>query len=857
MDSRLRGNDSLTLYRPESILYGCDTATNYVMINILKKHDETIALKIEATRKWLQKLSRRTVIAGGAGVLLLLVCLLIIDALRFDLQGPAPSYLLLDRHGQFIAELAGVGEDYGYWPVAELPPRVVAAALALEDKRFDSHPGVDVLAMGRAMYQNVTLGKRVSGASTIAMQVARLLDPGERNYWHKVRETVRALVLTARYGRHEIMAAYLRLVPYGNRAHGIAYAARRYLSKPVADLSWAEIAFLSAIPQAPSNMNPFHENGRLRAIARGQRLLQQLREKDVLSAAEFELAQQQIIDMHFPQPPVRPPHSLHAMLKLQQVLAAAAPSGGAEPYRVVTTLDLGLQDSVTQLAADAISQWRRKGAGNAAVVLLDRESNGVLAWVGSTDYFAREQAGALDFAKTLRSPGSALKPFFYALAYEQERITPATILDDLPAASVGVVNADRSYLGPMLPRQALANSRNVPAVHLLNEIGLEEGYAFLRELGLHANEHDARYYGLGLSIGAMPVTLEHLVQAYSVLANDGKWRSLNWYQGQSGASKQLLSPGTARQVTMHLSDPSARLPSFPRMGSTEYSFPVALKTGTSEGLRDAWTVAYSRKYLLGVWIGNPDARPMHELTGGSSAAELARQILNLLHGNERHGQTDLSFPHPNGYKRVSVCALTGKRATPACDPVFEEWFKPGQEPQQDDDAYLRLSIDLRNGLLAHAGTPKRYVERRTFVRLPPRYADWAAQAGLPQPPHAVSTISNSMSVAQRFKPHAGTGMLTAAVTADLAPTKLHISSPGNGESLLRDPSLPATRNTIGLRVEIVPPVREVLWMVDGKPYQVAAYPYTVRWPLQAGEHLFQARIPLTNEKSDPVRIRVE
>jgi len=807
-------------------------------------------VKIEALKKRMPALSRRAVLAWCAGVLLALVALLIADAMRFDLRGPPPSYLLLDRHGQFIAELTGEGEDYGYWPVAELPPRVVAAALALEDKRFDSHPGIDLLAMARALFQNITSGKRVSGASTIAMQVSRLLYPGERSYWHKLRESVRALVLTARYGRHEILSAYLRMVPYGNRAHGIAYAARRYLDKPVADLSWAEIAFLSAIPQAPTHMNPFHEDGRQRAIARGGRLLQQLRDSAVLSAAEYELAERQIRDIRFPQPAVRPAHSLHAVLKLQQVLAAAAPRGGAEPYRITTTLDIDVQDNVAELAAEAVNQWRSRGAGNAAVVLLDRESNGVLAWVGSTDYFDRDQAGALDYAQTPRSPGSALKPFFYALAYEQGRITPATILDDLPTVSAGVANADRSYLGPLLPRQALANSRNVPAVHLLNEIGLEEGYDFLHKLELHHGEREARYYGLGLSIGSMPVTLEHLVQAYSVLANDGKFRTLNWYAGQPGETRQLLSPGTARLLTLHLSDPGARLPSFPRMGSTEYAFPVALKTGTSEGVRDAWTVAYSRRYLLGVWVGHPDARPMHGLTGADSAAELARRVLNLLHGDERHGQTDLSFPHPEGYKKVAVCALTGKRATPACDPVFEEWFKPGQEPQQDDDAYLRLAIDSRNGLLAHAGTPKRYVERRTFVRLPPRYADWAAQAGLPQPPQAVSTTAAV--IAKRMPLADARGALGSG-----SPVVLHVVSPSEGTSLLRDPSMPSSRNTIGLRVEVTPPVREVLWVVDGKPYQLTAYPYTVRWPLQAGEHTFQARTPLTSEMSAVVRIRVE
>lgn len=785
-------------------------------------------------------------------LLLALLALLGFDAARLDLNGSPPSYLLLDRNGAFIAEVAEEGRDYGFWPVGALPPRVVAAVLALEDKRFYVHPGVDPLAAGRALFQNVAQGRRTSGASTIAMQVARLLDPGERSYWHKLRESWHALVLTVRYGREEILAAYLRLVPYGNRIHGIAYAARRYLDKPVADLSWAEIAFLSAIPQAPSLMNPFREDGRQRAITRGSKLLHQLRESGVMSPAEFELALHQIRDIQFPQIETRSAHSLHAIFKLRQMLATAPPRAGAEPYRITTTLDLDLQEAVTQQVAAAVNQWQRHGVGNAAAVLLDRESGGVLAWVGSADYFDKERAGSLDFAQTPRSPGSALKPFFYALALEREKITAATILDDLPAASNGVVNADRLFLGPLLPRQALANSRNVPAARLLNEIGLDEGYAFLRELGLHRDEQDARRYGLGLSIGAMPVTLEQLVQAYSVLANDGRWRALRWYEGQAGATRPLLSAGTARLVTLHLSDPGARLPSFPRMGSTEYAFPVALKTGTSEGLRDAWTVAYSRRYLLGVWLGHPDARPMHEVTGAGNAAELARRILDQLHGNERHGQTDLSFPPPDGYHKVAVCALTGKRATAACDPVFEEWFKPGQEPQQDDEAYLRLAVDRRNGQLAHAATPARYVELRSFVNLPPRYADWAAQAGLPRPPQEVSTLSAAAVAAPRVHPRA------LATTANLAAKPvLRILAPGDGLSLLRDPSLPASLNTIGLRLEMTPPAREVLWEVDGKPYRVAAYPYTVRWQLQAGEHTIRARSTFTPEVSQVVHIRVE
>jgi penicillin-binding protein 1C len=796
-----------------------------------------LALRRHARKLWL---------LTGVGVLALLA----LDAARLDLRGPAPSYLLLDRNGRFIAELNAKGEEFGYWPLAELPPRVLAATQVLEDRRFDRHPGVDVLAVGRALVQNITQHKRVSGASTIAMQVARLLEPGERTYWHKLREAWHAVVLTARFGRKDVLSAYLRLAPYGNRMHGIAYAARRYLEKPVEDLSWAEIALLSAIPQAPTQMNPFHEDGRKRAIARGTGMLAQLRANSVLSAAEYEMALQQIRDIHLPAISPRPAHSLHAVFKLEQVLAAAAPRTGPEPYRIVTTLDLELQQNVADLAGEALAEWQGKGAGNVAAVLLDRESNGVLAWLGSADYFDRGQSGALDFARTPRSPGSALKPFFYAQALERGVITPATILDDLPSLGDGIVNADKTYLGPLLPRQALANSRNVPAARLLNELGLDEGYGFLQQLELHRNEHTAQYYGLGLVIGTMPVTLEHLVQAYSVLANDGRWRSLKFYPGQPGEVRQLLSPGVARLVTLQLSDPAARLPAFPRMGTTEYAFPVALKTGSSQGLRDAWTVAYSRRYLVGVWVGHPDARPMRDVTGAGNAAELARRILKQLHRDERNGSADLSFPTPEGYQSVAICARSGKRATPACDPVFEEWFKPGQEPQQEDDAHVRLAVDVRNGLLASAATPARFVERRNFVNLAPRYAEWAAQAGLPRPPDAVSTFgvdgASGVRLAARSARAGGSGSHA-----------LHIVAPRDGLNLLHDPTLPPLRNTIALQVEVDPPIPEVLWSVDGKPYKLVAYPYTLRWPLQVGEHVMQASMPLTRERSQPIHIKVE
>jgi penicillin-binding protein 1C len=289
------------------------------------------------------------------------------------------------------------------------------------------------------------------------------------------------------------------------------------------------------------------------------------------------------------------------------------------------------------------------------------------------------------------------------------------------------------------------------------------------------------------------------------------------------------------------------------MGTTEYSFPVALKTGSSQGLRDAWTIAYTRRYLLGVWIGHPDARPMRDVTGAGNAAELVRRILKPLHSDEGNGSADLSFPRPQGYVAVPICARSGKRATPSCDPVFEEWFKPGQEPQQEDDVHVRLAVDIRNGMLANARTPAQYVEHRNFVNLPPRYAEWAAQAGLPRPPDAVS-IDGQVGSAPAAR------VLPAALRQNLnagASHQLRILSPRDGLNLLHDPTLPPLRNTIALQVEVDPPVPEVLWTVDGKPYKLVPYPYVMRWPLQVGEHVMRATVPLTHEASPPVHVQVE
>lgn len=753
--------------------------------------------------------------------------------------------MLRDRQGRFLGEVgAPTGGAFGYWPLAELPPRVVAATIAIEDRRFRTHPGVDPLAVARATVDNARRRRRVSGASTLAMQVARMQHPGPRTYARKAVEALTALLMVAFHGRDAVLAHYLRIVPYGNRVHGIAYAARRYLDKPVEDLSWAETAFLTAIPQAPARMNPFAPEGRLRAIDRGQEILRRLVDRGVMTRQEYELATEQIESLRIPPIGERPRDAMHAILRLERQLSAADMREALTRRPIVSsTLDLELQREVAWIVYESLRGWESQGAGNAAAVVLDRRTNEVLAWVGSGDYFDAAHAGAIDYTEVARSPGSALKPFVYALALERGAITPGTILDDLERGAGGIANADGLFLGPLLPRVALANSRNVPAANLLARLGVDQAYAFLRDLGLHDGRETARRYGLGLAIGGMPVTLERLVRGYSVFSAGGRLEDLVWFDGQPrAASRRVLSEDSARQVTLFLSDPMARLPSFARMGAIEYPFPVAVKTGTSSRYRDAWTVAFSKRHLVGVWVGDPDFRPMNRLTGYRSAAELAKRILVSLHRDQTQGLDDVTMPPPRGFTPLRICALTGALANEACERVFLEHFRAGDEPLDVCRTHVRLTVDTRTGLQATRRTPRRFAEVRTFVDLPPRYAAWASATGLTRPP------SDGRDSVAFGLPISGAGPRLSRVS---------VTSPEHGLRLLRDPETPTEASTLALRAVVDPPAPQIVWYVDGRPFEVTDYPYATRWKLAPGEHVFQARLPGAGAGSAPVRVSVE
>lgn len=751
-----------------------------------------------------------------------------------DLKAPPPTRLLVDRHGDFLAQTGGSdATGWGYWPVEPVPGRVAAAVLSIEDRRFATHPGIDPLAVGRAVWQRLT-GSGRSGGSTIAMQVARMQDPGPRTLGRKLAEAVTAPFLVMRHGRDGVLRHYLRLVPFGNGSHGIAHAARWYLNKPAADLSWAEIAFLAAIPQAPGRMNPFVPTGKARAVQRGHRILAHLHADGVINNHEFDLAEQQIAHLTVPDRATRPPEALHAIIRLDRALAAAGRWGV-----IAATLDLGVQRRVDALARRHLQEWRSRGAEQVAVAVIERGSRRVVAWIGSSDYFSAA-AGAMDFTAVSRSPGSALKPFVFALGLDRSAITANTVLADLPDTQWGIHNADRGWLGPLLPRQALATSRNVPAAVVLRKTGLDETHLFLAEMGLHDNTRSAARYGLVLAVGALPTTLERLVRAYGALADDGRLLDLEWWNGQERPpATQPLSANAARQVTLFLSDPAARLPVFPRLGATRNGMSIAVKTGTSQGYRDAWAVAWTTDYLVGVWTGRARGATMRGMTGASSAAKLAQDVLVTLHGDN----APASFEPPDGWQPVELCAQTGLRAGGRCAQTLTEWFAEGRTPEEDD-VFQLVRIDLRNGLLAAPWTPPRYTAERTFARLPGDLAGWGKANQLPPPPTELSPLDRP-------------ALRPAAPPSGAANGILRVLAPRDGMRMVINPETPPEANQLNLRAAAGPDVKCVLWLVDGTPWRVADPREQVAWPLAPGVHRFEVTSEDGGLRSSASVIRVE
>ena len=720
------------------------------------------------------------------------------------LATPQAGIRLTDANGGHLALFeSSSGDGYGYWPVTHIPKRVVQTVLTLEDRRFYSHWGVDWIAVARAVLSNVTQRRTVSGASTLAMQLARMQNPRSRTLRHKLQEMAAAIFITARHGREAVLQAYMARVPYGHRLHGLGIAAQLYLGKPIEDLSWAEVAFLSAIPQAPAYSSPFDKHGRERARQRARRALAVMRTHEVFSDLAYRAALQQLAEVRPRERWRRKGDDVHASVTALKSLGAMTASAD-----IRTSIDPRLQKLAARATADTVSQFSDRGAAQAASIVVRLQDLSVAAWVGSTGFEASVDGSRINFAEVKRSAGSTLKPFIYALALERGVLHPDTLLLDEPGP-LRVANSDSRYLGPMLPRQALANSRNAPAVEVLERGGFHSTYWFLARLGLHDASRSPSHYGAGLALGALPVDLRRLVEAYGTLASDGVYRPIRWTRAQAVQGERILSRDTARLISAFLSDAQARMPTFKRLGPTDMGPDVALKTGTSQGHRDAWMVAWTDRFLVGAWVGRPDAKPMNRLSGGQTAGHLVHQVVAKLPGRKA------PLKRPRRYQVQRLCAQTGEAANVSCPTVVDEWLKAA--PRKAELRYAAL--DARTGRRALADTPGEFMTVRA----------------LRSRPHATVSTHERWSSGQE---------------------KVSILSPRRGLVLAVIPGLPTSKQSVAFKARVDAPdsERRLDWFVNGDFVGTTTNNEVLRWCPTRGSH--KILVVARNNAASPASVTI-
>lgn len=664
---------------------------------------EPIAIAVPRRRTRLRRWTVRTataiaaVIASAAIALLALVR---IYPLPDDLNAyvPAPSTRILDRNGRLLYEIVGPGGRRTVVPLAHIPIALQQATLAAEDNSFYRNPGVDPGAIVRSLLLDARLGRAAYGGSTLTQQLVRtiLLSPAERNsrtLGRKLHEAALALQLNTRLSKDDILALYLNNVYYGSLSYGVEAAAENYFARPVSSLDLAQCALLAGIPRSPTLYNPLLAPRA--ALARRRTVLDLMRRNGSITAHQEAIADAEPLALAARTDGILAPHFVLYVAALLEARYGreALETGGLQ---VTTTLDLGLQQEGEDAVRTQVARLRRDhNVHDGALVALDPRTGQILAMVGSADYTDGSDDGAVNVALALRQPGSAIKPFTYAAAFARGDYTPATILEDTSTAFTtreGLPflpqNYDLQFHGPVSLRTALANSYNVPAVKVLNHVGIPAMLAVAHAAGI-TTMNDVRRYGLALTLGGGEVRLLDLTDAYGSLEDggthhdpvailqvvDAHGRVLERWEPARG--RRAVSPQVAYLITNILSDNAARMPAFGEASPLALDRPAAVKTGTTSDFHDNWTVGYTPDLVAGVWVGNADNTAMRDVTGVSGAAPVWHQFME----RALRGLPARDFARPPGIVTETICPASGEPPDAACADRFSEIFLAGTAPR--------------------------------------------------------------------------------------------------------------------------------------------------------------------------------
>ncbi len=693
--------------------------------------------------------------------------------------------IVFDRHGVVLAERGTPERGRAAWvELDEVAPELVDALVAAEDRRFYSHPGIDPLAIGRAALANARAGHVVQGGSTLTQQTARLLATRPPGLGGKVFEAWWALRLDAHLSKDELLTWYLNRAYFGRGTWGIAAAARECFDESPAGLSVAEAATLVAVLPAPERLHPRVDPTAARDAR--DRVLDAMVSAGSLSSSEAALAKAEPIELRTPLERPLAPHLVERVI-------------GEHPRarELHTTLDADLQRDVQDLVAEHIDELDGWQIDHAAVLVADVTDATVLAYVGSADWHAPD--GQVDGIVAARSPGSTLKPMLYGIAFD-EFMSPATVLPDLPRRYVTTHgswapdNYSRTFQGPVRAREALANSDNLPAVVTLEQVGVYTLHQRLGAIGIDMAERP-EHFGLGMAIGAASASVEQLTSAYVGLANHGRWRPLTLVAGDVPEAQPFLSERTAFQVTDILSDPVARVRSFGRSGALTREYPVAVKTGTSTAFRDNWTVGFTDRYVVAVWAGNFDGRPMAQgVSGVSGAAPLWGAVMDRVTG----GESRAAQP-PAGLESRSFCALSGATPGPHCPHVVQDWERSERPPAPACD-WHREGCD---------------------VAWPAAFAAWAQDEGLEGCEGQVDAVA--------------------------------IAYPPSGAVFHVDPRSPRADQQLPLRVSAPSGAKAAVWRVDGQQVASVSPMATALWT-PPGPGAYRVELEVDGVPAAPVEV---
>ena len=560
-----------------------------------------------------------------------------------------------------------------YTPLDEIPEEFQRAVLLHEDQWFYMHPGVNPWALLRAGMQTYLRGGRRVGGSTITMQLARMTSTrGSKTLSGKLFQILRAFKFELLHDKNEIFEAYLNLLPYGANIEGIGAASLVYFNRPAMRLTLGEILTLALVPQNPNERRPL-STGLNHALVRAREELLQLWIK--------KHPEDRALDLTFPLMtrasgalPFEAPHFVNHALE-------RAASRSYREGRIDTTLDRAIQAMVEKKLTAYVRSHLRLGIKNGAAMIVNHESMEVIALVGSVDFWNAEIEGQVNGTRGKRSPGSSLKPFVYAMAFDQGLIHPMTLLKDTPMSFGGFdpENYDRGFAGPVHAGEALINSRNIPAVFLNARLKEPSFYEFLKSGGV-SRLKEANYYGLTTVLGGAEVTMEEMVKLYAMLANRGELKELRYFKSQEADQPiaKLFSPEAAF-MTLDILLKNERGDQKHVEEWMRDSVPVAWKTGTSYGFRDAWTSGIVGPYVISVWLGDFAGESNPSLVGRELAAPLFFSLVDGLKGRAG-GEARWASALGLNIKKVEVCALSGALPGKHCSHRVATWFIPGKSP---------------------------------------------------------------------------------------------------------------------------------------------------------------------------------